>query len=58
MQAGRIVEVADRETLYASARHPYSRSLLAAVPIPDPPKERQRIMAHGTSADADAVVGT
>ena len=60
MQRGRIVEVADRETLYANAQHPYSRALLAAVPIPDPPKERERILLHrATTADAaDAVVGS
>ena len=42
MYLGRIVEVADRATLYAKPRHPYTNSLLSAIPIPDPEKERAR----------------
>ncbi len=36
MYLGRLVEVADRDTLYAGPVHPYTRSLLGAVPKPDP----------------------
>jgi oligopeptide/dipeptide ABC transporter ATP-binding protein len=39
---GRVVELADRERLYADARHPYTRALLSAAPIPDPAVERGR----------------
>ncbi len=39
---GRIVELADGDTLYSDARHPYTKSLLTAVPLPDPRKARQR----------------
>jgi len=36
MYLGRIIELADTETLYTSPRHPYTRTLLNAVPQPDP----------------------
>jgi oligopeptide/dipeptide ABC transporter ATP-binding protein len=42
MYLGRVVELADRERLYADARHPYTRALLSAAPIPDPAVERGR----------------
>jgi oligopeptide/dipeptide ABC transporter ATP-binding protein len=42
MYLGRVVETADRERLYADARHPYTRALLSAAPIPDPAVERTR----------------
>ncbi|WP_440958746.1 dipeptide ABC transporter ATP-binding protein [Oceanicaulis sp. LC35] len=39
---GRIVELADREAIYTDARHPYTRALISAVPIPDPEIEKTR----------------
>jgi ABC-type microcin C transport system duplicated ATPase subunit YejF len=39
---GRVVETADRDQLYAGARHPYTKALLSAAPIPDPAIERTR----------------
>ncbi|MFE4603085.1 ABC transporter ATP-binding protein [Kitasatospora indigofera] len=36
MYLGRIVETGTREQVYGSARHPYTRALLSAVPVPDP----------------------
>jgi peptide/nickel transport system ATP-binding protein len=39
---GRVVEFADRETIYKDARHPYTKALISAVPIPDPKLERAK----------------
>jgi oligopeptide/dipeptide ABC transporter ATP-binding protein len=39
---GRIVEMADREALYADPRHPYTRALLSAALLPDPRAQRDR----------------
>ena len=39
---GRIVELASGDELYMDAKHPYSKALLTAVPIPDPKRARQR----------------
>jgi peptide/nickel transport system ATP-binding protein len=42
MYLGRVVELADRDELYASPQHPYTKALLDAAPIPDPKVERGR----------------
>jgi peptide/nickel transport system ATP-binding protein len=47
MYLGKIVEVADRRSLFASSHHPYTRALLSAVPVPDPTAKRQRIILTG-----------
>ncbi len=36
MYLGHIVELADRDTLFANPAHPYTKALLAAIPVPDP----------------------
>ncbi|HNT77516.1 MAG TPA: ABC transporter ATP-binding protein, partial [Anaerolineae bacterium] len=49
MYLGKIVELTDRETLYANPLHPYTEALLSAIPVPDPVVEekRQRILLEG-----------
>ena len=42
MYLGRVMEVADRESLYGEPLHPYTRLLLEAAPTPDPAKEKLR----------------
>jgi len=46
---GRVMEIADRESIYLRARHPYTQALISAVPIPDPDKERakRRLVLQG-----------
>jgi ABC-type oligopeptide transport system ATPase subunit len=48
MHSGRIVEMATRQEIYARPQDPYTQSLLAAVPIPDPRLERERIAQRQT----------
>jgi ABC-type oligopeptide transport system ATPase subunit len=48
MYLGRIVEIADAATLYASPQHGYTRALLSAVPVPDPRVKKKRIVWDGT----------
>ncbi len=47
MYLGRIVELADADTIYRSARHPYTRALISAIPEPDPTRKKQRIVLQG-----------
>ena len=47
MYLGRLVELADSESLYNEPLHPYSQALLSAVPIPDPQFEREQLILKG-----------
>jgi oligopeptide/dipeptide ABC transporter ATP-binding protein len=52
MNLGVIVETADAEALFAAPRHPYSRALLSAIPVPKPRATRSRIMLQGEMPSA------
>lgn len=47
MYLGKIVELAERDELFANPRHPYTEALLSAVPIPDPTQRKERIVLQG-----------
>lgn len=47
MYLGSIVELAKKEDLYANPKHPYTKALLSAVPIPDPDRKQTREVLQG-----------
>jgi peptide/nickel transport system ATP-binding protein len=47
MYLGKIVELADRRELFGNARHPYTRALLSAVPVPEPNARTERVALRG-----------
>lgn len=47
MYLGRLVEIATRDDLYAAPKHPYTKALLSAVPIPDPEVKQNRLILKG-----------
>lgn len=47
MYLGRIVERASVEALYRDPKHPYTKALLSAIPVPDPTRKSQRIVLAG-----------
>ena len=52
MNLGAIVETAETQGLFASPRHPYSRALLSAIPVPRPQARRTRIILQGEMPSA------
>jgi oligopeptide transport system ATP-binding protein len=47
MYLGRIVEISTNDKIYNNARHPYTKALVSACPIPDPRIKRERIFLEG-----------
>ncbi|GGA93112.1 ABC transporter ATP-binding protein [Ornithinibacillus halotolerans] len=47
MYLGRLVELTEKDKLYDDPKHPYTKALLSAVPLPDPDIEKERIILEG-----------
>jgi oligopeptide transport system ATP-binding protein len=47
MYLGRVVEMGETDSLFGDPRHPYTRALISAVPLPDPKGKRKRIILEG-----------
>src|SRR5699024_11709036 len=47
MYLGKIVEIADKKSLFVHPQHPYTKALLSAIPIPDPEIKKERIILKG-----------
>jgi peptide/nickel transport system ATP-binding protein len=51
MYVGKIVELADKNDLFFSPKHPYTEALMSAIPMPDPEYHKKRILLSGEVAD-------
>ena len=51
MYAGKLVELGATDELFRQPRHPYTEALLAAVPVPEPSRDRKRTLLSGEVAD-------
>ncbi|WP_107841134.1 ABC transporter ATP-binding protein [Metasolibacillus meyeri] len=47
MYLGKIVEIADKTSLFENPQHPYTKALLSAIPVPDPDAKKDRIILKG-----------
>jgi len=47
MYLGKIMEMADKKSLFSNPKHPYTQALLSAIPIPDPKKRKKQEILMG-----------
>lgn len=47
MYLGKIVEIGDKHSIFENAKHPYTKALLSAIPVPDPTREKKHIVLKG-----------
>ncbi|PEJ56429.1 peptide ABC transporter ATP-binding protein [Bacillus sp. AFS002410] len=47
MYLGKVVEIADKKSIFDNPQHPYTRALLSAIPVPNPVHQRERIILTG-----------
>ncbi|SEQ18625.1 ABC transporter ATP-binding protein [Piscibacillus halophilus] len=47
MYLGKVVEIADKKSLFDNPQHPYTKALLSAIPTPDPEAKKERIVLQG-----------
>lgn len=47
MYLGKVVEIADKKSLFDNPQHPYTQALLSAIPVPDATKKQERIILKG-----------
>jgi oligopeptide/dipeptide ABC transporter ATP-binding protein len=47
MYLGKVAEIAEGEELYSAPKHPYTKALLSAIPIPDPTHKKERVILQG-----------
>src|SRR3989449_7132246 len=52
MYLGRIVEMGPSKNIYADPKHPYTKALLEAVPVPDPMRRGRKVLPRGEGPDA------
>nr|WP_035001338.1 dipeptide ABC transporter ATP-binding protein [Bhargavaea cecembensis] len=47
MYLGKIMEIGDKHSIFDNPKHPYTKALLSAIPVPDPEREREHIVLRG-----------
>lgn len=47
MYLGKVVEIADKKSIFEQPQHPYTRALLSVIPVPNPVQKRERILLTG-----------